>query len=109
MKIAVFVDEKEGWDSSVSLRLGDTPYVAIYDTDSKKLRFIENPYTFQRGGVVWGLAMKLRKLGVKLVIVGREHKLFRRDFEREGLDVKVCKPFITLKEALEQFGFKIEE
>lgn len=109
MIVAVFVDEKEGWDSSVSFRLADTPYIAIYDTEKKRLRFIENPYTFQRGGVAWGLAMKLRNFGVEIVIVGREHKLFRKDFEREGLEVKVCKPFITLKEALEQFGFKVEE
>ena len=53
MKIALLVDEREKYDSPISWRLGDAPYIVIYDTEKKNLRFIPNPYIYIKEAVLF--------------------------------------------------------
>lgn len=108
MKIALLVDEREKYDSPISWRLGDAPYIVIYDTEKKNLRFIPNPYTYQRGGIVHFLAAKLGQLGVKLLVTSKMPSKAKKFFDKENIEIKIVDGGITIKDALEELNIKVE-
>ena len=69
MKLIISTDSKEK-EAKVSDIFGRCKYFGIYDTDSKELKFVENPGTTQPRGAGIAAAQEVVDQGVEKVVTG---------------------------------------
>ncbi len=70
LKIAVPSDDKN-MDSAVCLSFGRAPYFVFYDTDTKKVEYVENDAAAKRGGAGIRAAQMVADSGADVIITPR--------------------------------------
>ena len=68
MKIAITVCDNQGIESEVNSRFGRAPYIAIIDTETEELEFIDNSARGETGGAGIKAAQTIVDHGVDTLI-----------------------------------------
>ena len=97
MKIAMPVEDDNGMDSKICQHFGQTPFWAIYDSDSKELEI--KAKTSEHGGAGCVAVTEIMEYKPNLVyVMGMGSGAIQR-FAQEGVDVK-SGPFLTVQEVV---------
>jgi len=101
MKIAIPVDNKD-LKSNVSVSFGRSPYLLIYNTDSKQSEFIDNSAATSQGGAGIKTAQVIVDSNVQAIITPRCGENAAKVLD--AANIKIYKTSgITIKDNLQSF------
>ncbi|MBP2132626.1 putative Fe-Mo cluster-binding NifX family protein [Methanomicrobium sp. W14] len=105
MKICITV-KNGNMETAVEKNFGRTPYLAVYDTQTKKTEFIENTSSAMASGAGRKTAQAVIDSGAEYVITGMTGGNAVDALKAAGIHIIKAGPGATLKEAINDFEIK---
>ncbi|MBN2733475.1 MAG: NifB/NifX family molybdenum-iron cluster-binding protein [Methanomicrobiaceae archaeon] len=102
MKICI-TSKEESPESRVEKSFGRTPFIAVYDTESKEFNFIENTNRNLAGGVGPKTAQMVINCGAKILITGMIGENAKNVIDAAEIRIITVSDEKTIKEAVSDF------